>query len=81
MNFITLKIELHNQLDELIELCEQQNPGGEMVDLMLSFLHFDGDDKSTTLNANAELIDLKDGSWEVGAMSIWSVKHIHHLDI
>ncbi len=81
MNFMTLKIELHNQLDELIELCEQHNPDEGIVDLMLSFLHVNDDDTSTTLNANAELIDLKDGSWEVEAMSIWREKHTHLLDI
>ena len=79
MNYTTLRVALHDELDNLIDKCREQDPDEGIIDLALSFLHVDGLDESTTLNANSELVDLADGSWEVEATSIWIVKHIHHL--
>ena len=81
MNYVELRAVLHNQLDELIEACQKQDPADGIVDLKLSILSVDPETEvSTTLDSNVELVEMADESWEVEAFSVWTTTHETHRD-
>ena len=75
MNYENLRLELHEQLNELLDKVEEVKPPNGIVDLRLSVLSVDENEVSNTLNANVELVELNDDTWICEAESLWWERH------